>query len=136
MRKRKSTRRATTGKKTAQKRTGTPRPHQITIVDEIGTARPQKTILKDGEQVQFDNEGGLEAHISFSGDRALFEQDGSNAGSQDVNNGELGGVSTGKRNGKDRLVFFEVTTSKSTPSRKGNGTIKVGQTLTEKTKEI
>ena len=135
MRRRKSTRRATTGKKTSQERTGAPRLHQITIVDEIGTAQPPDTTLKDGEQVVFHNAGKLAADITLSGDRGLFEPDGSDAGPEDLDPHESGTILTGKRKGKDRHIDFEITTSKSTPSRKGNGTIKVGQTLAAKKKQ-
>lgn len=76
MRKRKSRRRATTGKKRAQKRMGAPRLYQITIVDEIGAAQLADTTLKDGEQVVSHKAGKLAADITFSGDGGFLSRKG------------------------------------------------------------
>lgn len=132
----KSAKRTARTKNRRQKRTNKPKLHQITIVDDVGTAQPTDTPLKDGEQVVFRNAGKLTADITFSGDPGLFEPDGSDAEPEDLDPGETGTILTGKRNGKDRLILFEVTTSKSTRVRKGNGTIKVGQTLAAKIPKI
>ena len=82
------------------------------------------------DQVVFHNGRSLEAHIDFSGDSGLF--DGSSPVThEDIAPGKQGKVHTGKSNGKDRLVIYTITMNKKrgSPTGRGNGTIKVGQTL-------
>jgi hypothetical protein len=75
MTRRKSARRTKKNPKARRERTTNLQPHQITIVDDVGTAQPPGTTLKDGGQVVFYNAGRLTAHTTF---RGLFEQAESN----------------------------------------------------------
>lgn len=76
MRKRKSRRWATTGKKGAQKRMGAPRLYQNTIVDEIGTAQPCRVNSERWRAVVFHKAGKLAADITLSGDGGFLSRKG------------------------------------------------------------
>lgn len=129
-RKRKSNPRAKKRNKRKVATSHRPAPLPIVIFTDAGDPDPQDAKIVDQQAVQFHNQAGLDSYIEFSGDKALFKKDGSNAGYQDLPVGGDGEILTGKRNGKDRKVYYDVFMGQENRrAAKGNGTIKVGQTL-------
>jgi hypothetical protein len=111
-------------------------PRQAIRILNSGDPDPAYATINNSEEVYFhNNHRTLKASIKFSGDRALFKADGSHADSQEVKPSKDGEILTGKAKDRDQLVYYEVEMKgnrgrKGNRSRiKGNGTIKIGQTL-------